>query len=107
MIQFKYTLSDDIGTLIQGTMASTYTGYLVGYLPDELAHDLHHCSLYMVCELDYNKKDNINIYSNPVAVVARNEGDALSTFYAATNKGNGMVYGKLHDRCDKIKVEAL
>ena len=107
MIKFKYILPEDIGSLVRGSMATPYAGYLVGYLPEELAHDLRHCYLYMVCELDYNKKDNINVYSNPVAIVARNDGDALRTFSTETGKDNGMIYGEICNRCDKIKVEAL
>jgi len=106
MIKFKYTLRDDLIQLVHGTISGFYGNYLEGYLPEDLAHDLKHCSLYMVCELS-GKLNRSNTYTKPIAIVARNDVDALNSYHTITESSNGTVYAELENRCDKLEVEPL
>lgn len=105
MIKFKYKMSDDLLPLVHGTVVDYTDDFLYGLLPEDISTQLKHCSLYMVCQ--YENHDSLNIYRNPIAIVAPNESRAIETYYEFTKKNDGTVLCELEHRCDTIKVEVV
>lgn len=102
-IKFKYKIPENLLPLVNQTIVNYGLDYLYGLMPRELAGQLRHCSLYMICE--YESSNGISIWSNPVAVVGYNEVNAMETYVRNTNKENGSVLCEIVNRCDNIKVE--
>lgn len=105
MIKFKYNMKTDLIPLVHGTVVDYTNDFLYGLLPEEISTQLKHCSLYMVCELE--TPDGLNVYKNPIAIVAPTESRAIETYYEFTKKNNGTVLCELERRCDNIKVEMV
>lgn len=103
MVKFKYKLPFDLVKLIKSTIVNYDYDYICGIMPKGLVGQLKHCSMYMICELENH--DGIDVYSNPLAVVARNHTNAMETYVKNTEKENGSILCEIVDRCDNIKVE--
>ena len=101
-IKFKYRMSIDLEPLVRTTIINYNDIYLYGILPEELAGQLKHCSLYLVCSLDYS--DNVQVWQNPLAIVAKNEKSAVEKYAELTNSEIGSVLCEIANRCDKLKV---
>lgn len=102
-MKFKYTLPANLQPLVDQTVVDYGFDYVYGLLPEEIAGDLRHCSLYMICELDF--VNGMQVWQNPVAVVGHNEIEAMETYVRETQKENGSVLCEIVNRCDNIKVE--
>lgn len=102
-IKFKYRIPENLQPLIDTTITDYGLDYVYGLMPEDLAGDLKHCSLYMVCEFEYI--NFTEIWRNPVAIVAPNEVSAIETYAENMNKNNGSVLCEIVNRCDNIKVE--
>lgn len=102
-IKFKYTIPQNLQPLVDQTIVNYGLDYLYGVMPEEIIGDLRHCSLYMICELDF--VNNMQVWQNPVAVVGHNEVEAMEAYVRETQKENGSVLCEIVNRCDNIKVE--
>ena len=102
-IRFKYKIPENLLPLVSQTVVNYGNDYLYGLMPEELTSQLRHCSLYMICEFEFI--NNLQVWQNPVAVVGRNEVDAMETYVKNMKKENGSVLCEIVNRCDNIKVE--
>lgn len=102
-IRFKYRIPENLQPLVNQTIVDYGLDYVYGIMPEELAGQLRHCSLYMICE--FESINNIQIWRNPIAVVGYNEVDAMETYVKNMHKENGSVLCEIINRCDKIIVE--
>lgn len=102
-IKFKYRIPENLQPLVDQTIVNYGLDYVYGFMPEELAGQLRHCSLYMICE--YENINGLQIWKNPMAVVAHNEVGAMETYVKNTKKENGSVLCEIVNRCDNIKVE--
>lgn len=111
MIKFKYKTDRSFAKFMQDQILG-YTGTnLLGLLPDYVigrADLLRHCSMYLIVESDLVDKDDDATYSNPIAVVAKNDLDAVRLFkeYVGEDKC-AFVLSTILDRCDNIKVDPM
>ena len=103
IIKFKYKVPESIRSLMKEIVSDFNSEYLFGYVPEWLMNDLRHCSLYMVCEL--KDDDGVDVWSEPVVIVAPNEIDALETYFESTNKQYGSILCEITNRCDNIIME--
>lgn len=103
VIKFKYKIPENLQPLVNQTIVDYGLDYLNGIMPKELAGQLRHCSLYMICE--YENVNGLQIWRNPMAVVGQNEVNAMETYVRNTGKENGSVLCEIVNRCDNIKVE--
>lgn len=103
LIEFVYRLPEKIVPLAQKDIVDFTDDRIIGYLDQGDVSRLSHCSLYMVCNL--NTYNELNVISNPVGIVAPNEGQALDTYFKATENTNGMVFCSIVDDCSTVKVE--
>lgn len=104
-IKFKYRIPENLQPLVSRTVVDYGYDYIIGYMPEELAGQLRHCSLYMICE--FEMVNNTQIWRNPIAVVGQNEVNAMETYVRNTKKENGAVLCEIVNRCDNIKVESF
>lgn len=102
-IRFKYKIPDNLLPLVNQTVVDYGYDYLYGLMPEELTSQLRHCSLYIICEFEY--VNNLQVWRNPVAVVGKNEVEAMETYVINMKKENGSVLCEIINRCDNIKVE--
>lgn len=102
-IRFKYRIPENLQPLVDQTIVNYGLNYLHGLMPEELAGQLRHCSLYMICEFDF--VNGSEVWQNPVAVVGQNEANAMETYVENMHKQNGSVLCEIVNRCDKITVE--
>ena len=102
-IKFKYTIPENLQPLVTQTVANYGLNYLYGLIPEDLAGQLRHCSLYMICE--YTSSNGVDVWTNPIAIVGSNEVNAMETYVKNTGKENGSVLCEIVNRCDNIKVE--
>lgn len=102
-VKFKYRISENLLPLVSQTVVNYGLDYLYGLMPEGLAGQLRHCSLYMICE--YENINGLQVWKNPIAVVGYNEVDAMETYVKNTKKENGSVLCEIVNRCDNIKVE--
>jgi hypothetical protein len=102
-IRFKYTLPENLVPLVNETIVDYGYDYVYGLLPEELSSDLRHCSLYMICELEF--VNNMQVWRNPVAIVAHNDVEAMEVYVTNMGKNNGSVLCEIVNRCDNIVVE--
>lgn len=103
-VKFKYRIPENLQPLVNSTVVDYGYDYLTGYMPEELAGQLRHCSLYMICEFEMTK-NNVQIWRNPIAIVGQNEVNAMETYVKNTGKENGSVLCEIVNRCDTIRVE--
>ena len=101
-IRFKYRIPENLQPLVDKTVTDYGLTYLYGIMPEGLASQLRHCSLYLICEYE---NTGIEVWRNPMAVVGNNEVDAMETYVRFTGNENGSVLCEIVDRCDTIKVE--
>ena len=101
-IKFEYKIPDNLLPLVQQTIVDYGSDYLYGYMPEGLAGQLQHCSLYMVCEFESN--NGVDIWKNPLAIVSNNEVNAVETYSEATGSEIPSVLCEIVNRCDKIVV---
>jgi hypothetical protein len=92
-----------LSPLVQEKVPGISSDYLIGWMDKSDVKILRHCSMYLVSELD--TIDEVDYYSNPVAIVAKNEIIALGIFTDIAHKYNGTIMSPILDRCDGIKVE--
>lgn len=102
-IKFKYKIPDGLKPLVVETIPDYGSDYIYGLMPEELAGQLKHCSLYMVCEHENN--DNGQIWKNPIVIVGMNMNNAIESYAEITGNGNGSILCEISNRCDNIKVE--
>lgn len=104
VVQFKYKLPEGIIPLVRQDIDGFNDDYILGWFDQMDIGQLHHCSLYMICELE--TIDNNNILSNPLAVVGKNTVQAMETYVKATGNKNGTVLCEIVNDCSSIKVES-
>jgi hypothetical protein len=102
-IKFKYTLPANLQPLVDKTVVDYGLNYVYGLMPEDLTGQLKHCSLYMICELEFI--NNMQVWRNPIAVVGNNEFNAMETYVKNTGKENGSILCEIVNRCDNIVVE--
>lgn len=103
LIQFIYRLPDSLVSLMKDTIVDFNSNHITGWMDQMDANQIKHCSLFMICELETN--DKLNILRNPMAVVAKNDSQAVQIFSKVTNKTNGTVMCEITRDCTTIKVE--
>lgn len=105
MIRFKYKPSDGLLEFLHKQVVDYNDDILYGSMPEDTANKLRHCSLFIVCE--YESNDNVNIFRNPLAVVAMNDKDAAQVYKDETGKQNAGILTEAETRCDRISVEPI
>lgn len=104
-IKFKYKIPNNLLPLVNATVVDYGLDYIYGFMPKDLSEKLNHCSLYMICEFEFI--NDLQVWRNPVAIVGRNEIDAMETYVKNTYKENGSVLCEIVNKCDSIKVEPI
>lgn len=105
-INFNYTLPDNLFILASEEIIGLNNNHQITGWVDQAdinSRILNHCSLYMICELEII--NNENRLSNPVAIVAKNQTQAMQLFRAITEKDNGTVMCEIIDNCAGLKVK--
>lgn len=102
MIHFKYRLSDELVRLSQSTIVDFNSTVIPGLVDPGLVGQLNHCSLYMICQLDF--KDTTQVWKNPMAVVGRNDVDAMESYVRDTKNEDGAILCEITNNCQNIKV---
>lgn len=105
MIKFVYRIGNDLLPLIRTSIVNYTNDYFIGYMNEGDTANLRHTSLYLVCEL--MNTDTINVYSNPIAVVAKNENAAVTMYDEIMSSDSGTVLCALENRCDNLMVEPI
>lgn len=83
MIRFKYIPNPDVMNLIRSTVLGYNEDYVYGFLHEGDKHNLKYLGVYIVCSV---KSDgDTNIYTNPVAVIAKNDYEAIDYFAEDTD----------------------
>lgn len=112
MIKFKYTVNKNIAKL----MSSTFTDIvnpnsLIGYINAEKISNtnlLFHSSLFLVCACVFKAVDESPTdYKDPIAVVARNQTEAVGIYNSIFHTDEGVTICELEHRCDKLEVEQI
>lgn len=111
MIKFGYKVDRGFAKFMENLIPGYAGTYVTGLLPDYVIGKndvLRHCSMYLIVESDIVDMDDDATYSNPVAVVARNDVEAVKIFkeYAGEDKC-AFVLSTILDRCDNIKVNPM
>lgn len=106
MITFRYAIKENLLPLVKENIVNYGSDYLIGYMEEGIAGQLKHVSLYLVCEMA-EPNNSMIIYQNPIAIVARNNTEAVRVFYELTQKDNGTVLCEIENRCDNLVVEPL
>jgi len=104
MIKFKYNLNAGLINLIRSTIVDYGDEYIIGILEDSSKYQLSKMGIFLVCE--ENTVNRNIIYSNPLAVVAKNQSDAIRIYYDYTGK-DASVMCDLEAYANKAKVEPL
>lgn len=105
MIKFRYKVPDNLVPLMVQTIVEYSGDYIIGYLEENLSGQLRHTSLYLVCELEFI--NDVQVYKNPLAIVSRNDTEAVLLYNKVTGKDNGAMICEIVNRCDNIKVEPV
>lgn len=104
-LNFIYKISDSLLNLAKKEIVDfPIDGQLNGWIDkfDIINKQLKHCSMYLVCELA--TPNNINVLSNPMCIVAKNQSKAMEIFNIVTEK-NGTVMCEIINSCVNIKVQ--
>ena len=104
MIRFKYKIPATLEPLVRQTIVDFNDTYFYGMMEEGVAHNLQHYCLYLICQTQF--VGSMTVYRNPVAVVVRNEADAIRIFYQDTGIDGASVRSVLETHCDNLKVEA-
>lgn len=111
MIKFKYKLNSGFAKFMQNQILGFNGSTIMGLLPDYVVGKedlLRHCAMYLIVESDDVDLGTDATYSNPIAVVARNDVDAVKLFKEYNGDGkSAFVLSTILDRCDNIKVEPM
>ena len=106
MIRFKYRPNDEMLQMIMQVTENHITdGTIYGILREEDKFQIKSKSLFLVCgvrENEYHK----HIYSDPTAVVAKNDYEAIE-IYAEDTGNSGSVMCTLETNAAKAKVEVI
>ena len=89
MIRFIYEPNEGMKDLIKTNIANYGEDILYGLLEEASAYQLKGMSIYLVCE-DVQTYGG-HVYTNPLAVVAKNEFDASRIYYAETEKNSSIM----------------
>ena len=110
MIKFKYKLNNNISKLTIETFGECITS-VYGYVDEAKLPNtdlLYNSSLFLLCNVDFNVgEEHPDSYSNPIAVVAKNQQEAIAVYNSIMNTNQGSVLCELEHRCDKLEVEAI
>lgn len=98
LIGFKYELPKQLYELANKKIPDLNSGYINGWLDEVDEYQLNHCSMYMVCD---NEDD---VLHNPMAIVARNDMQAVRQFNRITEKDTGTVMCEIIGNCEGVKV---
>lgn len=104
-IKFRYTLKPELAVLVNQQVTGYGFDWLFGYLDRAIIGRLKHCSLYLITELE--TKSGVNVYSNPIAMVAPNDIEAMTYYKDLFHKDNGTILAEIVNRCDNLKVEPV
>ena len=105
MIKFMYRIDDNLLPLIRTSIVNYTNDYFIGYMNEGDTANLRHTSLYLVCEI--MNTDTLNVHSNPIPVVAKNENAAVTMYDEIMSSGNGTVLSVLENRCDNLMAEPV
>lgn len=103
IVQFSYKLPESLVPLMNQAIMDFNDEYILGWVDQADAGNLRHCSMFMITELETH--DDITINKNPIAIVAKNESQALEIYYRATENTNGSVFCNITENCSGIKVQ--
>ena len=104
MIKFIYNPNPEMMKLIIGNVADYSNSFLYGIMEEETKFQLKNMQLYLVCEI--NDSDGMRFYSNPLAVVAKSDYDAVGVYYKETEKP-GSIMCVLENSVVGLKVETI
>lgn len=112
MIKFKYEVDNGMAGLIRSTFADVVNpNMLVGYVEKEKLANidlLRHNSLFLVCDCVFSATDDTpSDYKNPIAVVAKNQSEAIGIYNNIFKTDEGIVMCELKNRCDELEVESI
>ena len=99
MLKFKYIPKSNIVNLITSNISNYNGEYIEGIFEEETKNQIGTYGLYLVCELEF--KGGSSYYTNPLAVVAKNDYDAIRVFFMHTDK-EGSIVCKLADHCKDV-----
>jgi hypothetical protein len=106
MIQFIYRPKPDVLDALHNNMVGFTSDFVNGYMEEGVTNQLHHKSLFLACENDYTEESGLSM-RNPVAIVAKNESEAITLYGEVTNCDNATVFARLEDRCNGLEVEIV
>lgn len=102
-MRFIYHPNDGMKDLIRNNIANYGNDFLYGFVEDGSVGQLSRLGLYLVCEL--NIVGSVHYYINPLAIVAKNDYDAIRIYNEETGK-DASVMCMLEPIAAKAKVEA-
>lgn len=109
MIKFSITPNTAFRTMLVNMVTGYNKPWIDGIMDDayqyqlDRADDAKPLRIYMVCKLE--EKSGVQYYTNPLAVVAFNESDAVNHYYNWTGN-NGSCIGIMSYNAGKETVEA-
>ena len=89
MIRFIYEPNEGMKDLIKTNIANYGEDVLYGVLEEASAYQLKSMSIYLVCE-DMQTYGG-HVYTNPLAVAAKNEFEASRIYYAEMEKNSSIM----------------
>lgn len=103
IVEFNYKLPESLVPLMNQEIMDFNDEYILGYVDQADAGNLKHCSMFMVTQLE--TYDKLSINKNPLAIVAKNETQALDIYFRATNNTDGAIFCNITENCSGIKVQ--
>ena len=85
-IRFIYKPNPDMLRLIKESIADYGNDFLYGIMDEADKYQLRKRGLYLMCEEKFVA--GIVVYSNPLAVVAKNQSDASRVYFEETEKNS-------------------
>lgn len=108
MIRFKYKpniqILQLIGETVHDSSGPDNEGFIYGILEEESKHQLSRLALFLVCST--TDASGYRMYSDPTAVVAKNDYDAVRIFAEDMDKP-GSVMCMLEEFANKISVKPI
>lgn len=89
MIRFIYKPNQDMLRLIRETIADYGNDFLYGIIEETDKYQLKKRGLYLMCE--EKTVAGIVVYSNPLAVVAKNQSDAARIYFEETGMNSSCM----------------